>query len=124
MSDPTVGYGKPPEQHRFKAGSSGNPKGRPKGARGFKADLADAFSATIAVKENGSSRKITVVAAALKRLIQKAVVDGNLRAIERLLALAQHTEAAAPPQEVRLSADDRAVVEAFLKRQAGSEGDE
>ena len=27
-----IGYGKPPDKHRFKKGQSGNPGGRPKGA--------------------------------------------------------------------------------------------
>jgi len=30
MSNDDVGYGKPPKNTRFKAGVSGNPKGRPK----------------------------------------------------------------------------------------------
>lgn len=32
-----VGYGKPPAEHRFKPGQSGNPRGRPKGAKGRRA---------------------------------------------------------------------------------------
>lgn len=32
-----AGYGKPPAEHRFKPGQSGNPRGRPKGATGRRA---------------------------------------------------------------------------------------
>jgi hypothetical protein len=31
--DPRVGYGRPPLATRFRPGQSGNPRGRPKGAR-------------------------------------------------------------------------------------------
>ena len=32
-ADYQVGYGKPPIETRFKSGQSGNPRGRPKGAK-------------------------------------------------------------------------------------------
>ncbi len=34
-----VGYGKPPAEHRFQPGKSGNPGGRPKGAKGRRATV-------------------------------------------------------------------------------------
>ena len=34
-----VGYGKPPTEHRFQPGKSGNPGGRPKGANGRRATV-------------------------------------------------------------------------------------
>jgi hypothetical protein len=34
-----VGYGKPPAEHRFQPGKSGNPGGRPKGANGRRATV-------------------------------------------------------------------------------------
>jgi len=33
LDDRSVGYGKPPEQTKFKKGQSGDPYGRPKGSR-------------------------------------------------------------------------------------------
>ncbi|MFZ3585531.1 DUF5681 domain-containing protein, partial [Loktanella sp. DJP18] len=35
----SVGYAKPPESSRFKKGKSGNPKGRPKGAKSKQPNL-------------------------------------------------------------------------------------
>ena len=36
MTEYKVGYGKPPKSSRFKSGSSGNAKGRPKGSKNLK----------------------------------------------------------------------------------------
>ena len=113
-----VGYGKPPREHRFKPGQSGNPRGRPKGARGFKADVEEALRATIVITEDGKQRRITIVAAALKRLIQKAVQKGDLRAIETLFTLARQQDATAPSEAAMPDADDRALLADYMRRQA------
>ena len=36
-----VGYGNPPKESRFKKGQSGNQRGRPKGSKNLKTDLAE-----------------------------------------------------------------------------------
>jgi len=69
--DEGVGYGRPPKKHQFPKGKSGNPKGRPKGARGIKTDLKEVLAAPVTVsiggKEyTGSRQKITLVAMALR----------------------------------------------------------
>ena len=114
-----VGYAKPPAEHQFKAGNSGNPRGRPKGARGFKNLVEEALSAKVTLNEKGQRRQVSVAAATLKRLIQKAVVDGDQRAIDRVLNLAQLIEADRPAPIVQLDDNDRSVLEAFVRRAAG-----
>ena len=43
-----VGYGRPPIEHQFKPGRSGNPSGRPKDARRFTSDLLDELGEIVA----------------------------------------------------------------------------
>ena len=54
-----VGYGKPPRHTRFIKGQSGNPRGRPPGAKNLKALLSEALNETVIVTENGGCRKVT-----------------------------------------------------------------
>jgi len=79
--DYETGYDKPPEKHKFKKGKSGNPKGRPKGAKGSDNILKDGLNQTIVSRTNGIEKKITVREAIIKRLIKKAL-DGDHNAMK------------------------------------------
>jgi len=54
--DYEVGYKKPPKQHQFQPGQSGNPKGRPKGTKNLATDLAEELAETITVTRAASPR--------------------------------------------------------------------
>jgi hypothetical protein len=83
-----VGYGKPPEHTQFKTGTSGNPKGRPKGSKNFNTIFESAFNAKLEVTGvNGRKRKITKMEVTAAQLINNAV-KGDLKAIKMVMALA------------------------------------
>lgn len=83
-SDYPVGYAKPPQATRFKPGQSGNPKGRPKGAKNFATIFEEELETRIPVTENGKRKKITKRRAAVKQIVNKAV-GGDVKAIGTVL---------------------------------------
>jgi hypothetical protein len=83
-----AGYMKPPKQHRFKLGRSGNPKGRPKRIETPYAALQRVLGRRITLK--GQDKKITIREALIRRLRDQALA-GDRRAIalsQKILALA------------------------------------
>lgn len=82
--DEAVGYGKPPKKHRFPKGQSGNPKGRKKGARGLKTDLAAELVSTMTIQMNGKQVTATKQRLMLKTLTARAAA-GDTRAAEKLV---------------------------------------
>ena len=74
------GYGKPPKHTRFKPGQSGNPKGRPRGAKGFEAMLKRELDRKIAVTMSGRSAEISRAEAMMKRVVEQGL-KGDLKAI-------------------------------------------
>ena len=89
-ADYNVGYGRPPVHSRFKAGQSGNPKGRPKGRKKMGALLQDALNERISIREGNVIRKVSRAEAAVLALISKAM-KGDAKAFSTLLAFAQQS---------------------------------
>ena len=56
----SIGYGKPPRQHRFRPGHSGNPKGRPMGKKNTATLVREILDRKIEVRSGGTTRKVTV----------------------------------------------------------------
>ena len=56
--DYEVGYSKPPRHTRFVKGQSGNPRGRPPGAKNFATLLSEALNETVIVTENGGGARL------------------------------------------------------------------
>jgi hypothetical protein len=83
--DYEVGKGRPPLSTRWKAGQSGNPKGRPKGARNLTTIYNEAFDQKLEIQERGQVRQVTALEAMVKKLISEGL-KGNIKAIEFLLA--------------------------------------
>lgn len=81
-----VGYGKPPKSGQFKKGQSGNPKGRPKGAKGVKASLKRELTSPITVRERGREIKLSKAEVLAKGLMGDAL-KGDAKARMEILRL-------------------------------------
>lgn len=74
--DYDVGYGKPPREHQFKRGQSGNPKGRQprdKDTRTVGEHLRDILSETMGAVINGKPTRITKKDGILLKLVNDAI---------------------------------------------------
>lgn len=125
MSDDNddVGYGKPPRHTRWKKGQSGNPKGRPKGARGLKTDLRAELISRMEIRMNGERVSGTKQQLMLRTLTARAA-SGDVRATRILIDLVMqvfgpedHGEGAK-----RLSRIDQQILDELLARAADPPG--
>lgn len=116
-ADYEVGYGKPPKQSQFQPGQSGNPRGRPKDARGLGTIIRKAMDEKVLVRTNGKERKVRRVEAMIYRL-QEQALKGDIRALDKLLGYYQQlVPEDRPPSDVtpQLSKSDEEILAEFLE---------
>lgn len=81
-----VGYGKPPIHSRFKPGQSGNPKGRPKEAKGLKTLAREILTKKVPVRTAAGQRKISRIEVAIEKTFELAM-KGNPKALGEVIKL-------------------------------------
>jgi hypothetical protein len=122
--DYEVGFGRPPKHTRFKKGRSGNPKGKPKGAKNLKTDLLEELAESMKIRESGKPRRVSKQRALIKSLVARGL-NGNDRAAAKILDLYLRVAGLdddAGNAGLPLSEDERAVMQALedrLLRRAG-----
>ena len=118
--DYEVGYGKPPQNTRFKKGQSGNPRGRAPGAKDLKTLLIDTLNEPVIVTENGGRRTISKRQAIVKQLVNQSA-KGDWRAVKLLVDMLHETEGGGEPEaaESSFGAADQKVIEQLKARLNG-----
>lgn len=82
--DYEVGYGKPPKGTRFQKGTSGNPKGRPKGSKSLATIFNQLSEERFMVPTPKRPRRMSVLEIGVMQLLQKSA-KGDLRAMREVL---------------------------------------
>lgn len=132
-----VGYGRPPKQHQFRRGRSGNPGGRPKGSRNrpegselelerLKGLITKEGYRMIRVTEQGESREMPIIQAII-RSVTVAAANGDRRAQALLInqiGKVEEEEAKAAYDLIASVTEYQASARAELQhqRQAGQKG--
>ena len=92
-----IGKGKPPKEHRWKTGKSGNPRGRPKARKPDPVDVSAILNSPVKARVRGRETKMSAFEASVRQLIKKAI-GGHLPSIKRVLRYFEDYGAIAPPK--------------------------
>jgi hypothetical protein len=117
-ADYEVGYGKPPRHTRFAKGQSGNPRGRPCGAKNFTTLLEEALNEPVTVTENGGRRKVSKRQAIITHLVNRSAT-ADFRALKLLFDIVRDIERQtepASPETAEFSEADEKVLEQLRSR--------
>lgn len=93
MSEPKgayeVGYGKPPKEHRFKKGQSGNPRGRTRSSVPDKINIGAILEEPFRVRVGDRTKKMHVFEAGARTLANSAIKERKVTAVIKFIELCE-----------------------------------
>ncbi len=95
--DYDVGYGRPPKEHQFKKGTSGNLAGAPSKRKRKKIDVAAVLNEPLVVKDSGVRRKMPPFEVSVRRLVERGLKQKDLNSILEFLELCELFRLLVPP---------------------------
>jgi hypothetical protein len=119
----SVGYSKPPREHRFQPGRSGNPKGRPKGVKNTVILLREMLDRKVEMRSGGILRKVSMREAMLMRFTESAL-KGDIKAAGFLLQRYDMGEAGDDYAMNVVMQDEQEIIDKFLQRLAKGKGEQ
>ena len=121
--DYEVGYGKPPRHTRFEPGRSGNPRGRPPGAKNMKTLLSKALNELVVVTEPGGRRKVSKREAIVTQLVNRSA-KADYKAIQILLGMLRDIESDTDPHpsDPTFTEADQQIIQRIQARFRGEKG--
>ena len=108
-----VGYGRPPKEHQFKPGRSGNPQGRPKGTKNETTIFREIATMKVPMRVGGRMRKVPLLKAMWLRVADDAL-KGSPKAIALFVNRYRVLEGTAP-ETVGLEHDDQEILANYAR---------
>jgi hypothetical protein len=109
-----TGYAKPPKEHQFRPGQSGNTSGRPKGRKNNATLLREILDRKIEVRNGSTIRKISVREAILTRFAESAL-KGDTKSAAFLLQRYDGSEAVQEYVDHSTTPEEQEIIERYLE---------
>ena len=117
-----TGYRRPPTEHQFKPGQSGNRKGRPKGSRNTATLLREILDRKIEVRSSSTVRKISVREAMLTRFTESAL-KGDTKSAAFLLQRYDAGETAHEQLNEAVTRDEQEIIDTYMEAYLRKKGE-
>lgn len=93
-----VGYKRPPKEHRFKPGQSGNRRGRPKAILSLRAAFEKELGRKVPILARGRTKRVRLLEAIITRLTASAA-RGSQTSAKLLLSIKELEPKPEPPEK-------------------------